>query len=190
VPFSIELEGDYEGLLTELGRLIADAKDVLESDAFSNRFAANNAPIGVLATTGGSRWVAQGLGWRVDDRDGGALLVDPRAAGAVLGERCAQCLGGPNLPPAASPQHRPQRPMLLAVDQELAEGATLPVAPVRADPVGPSTREDAAAEYFTDKEPGRALGTHRQTKLRAPRPIIGGWPIEKSASRRMRLLRG
>jgi hypothetical protein len=53
VPFSIELEGDYEGLLTELGRLIAEAKDVLESDAFYNGLAANNAPIGVLATTGG-----------------------------------------------------------------------------------------------------------------------------------------
>ena len=33
-------------------------------------------------------------------------------------------------------QHRPQRPILLAVDQELGEGATLRVAPELTDPVG------------------------------------------------------
>jgi hypothetical protein len=63
VPFSIELEGDYEGLLTELGRLIADAKDVLESDAFSNRFAANNARSASSrrpAAPGGSRKASGG----------------------------------------------------------------------------------------------------------------------------------
>jgi hypothetical protein len=40
------------------------------------------------------------------------------------------------LPAASRDQHRP-RPVLLAVDQELGEGATLGVAPELADPVGP-----------------------------------------------------
>jgi hypothetical protein len=39
------------------------------------------------------------------------------------------------------PQHadqlRPERPVLLAVDEELGEGAALPVAPELSDPVGP-----------------------------------------------------
>ena len=34
-------------------------------------------------------------------------------------------------------QHRPKRPILLAVDQELGEGAALRIAPEPADPVGP-----------------------------------------------------
>ena len=33
-------------------------------------------------------------------------------------------------------EHRPERPILLAVDQELGEGATLGVAPELSDPVG------------------------------------------------------
>jgi hypothetical protein len=34
-------------------------------------------------------------------------------------------------------KHRPKNPILLAVDQELGEGATLRVTPELADPVGP-----------------------------------------------------
>jgi hypothetical protein len=34
-------------------------------------------------------------------------------------------------------EHRPQRPVLLAVDQEFGEGAALGVAPELSDPVGP-----------------------------------------------------
>jgi hypothetical protein len=34
-------------------------------------------------------------------------------------------------------QHRPKRPVLLAVDQQLAEGLRLRVSPELADPVGP-----------------------------------------------------
>ena len=33
-------------------------------------------------------------------------------------------------------EHRPERPILLAVDQQLGEGATLRVAPELSDPVG------------------------------------------------------
>jgi hypothetical protein len=40
-------------------------------------------------------------------------------------------------PLAASVTHRPECPVLLAVDQEFGEGATLWVAPELADPVGP-----------------------------------------------------
>jgi HK97 family phage major capsid protein len=54
VPFSIELEADYSGgLQTELGKLLTDAKDVLEAQAFVDGLAANNAPVGILASTGG-----------------------------------------------------------------------------------------------------------------------------------------
>jgi len=52
--------------------------------------------------------------------------------------------GGAQCPVTALPvgipqhpyKHRPQRPVLLAVDQQLREGATLRVAPELADPVG------------------------------------------------------
>jgi hypothetical protein len=40
-------------------------------------------------------------------------------------------------PLAASRPARPERPIILAVDQQLREGPTLRVAPERADPVGP-----------------------------------------------------
>jgi hypothetical protein len=38
--------------------------------------------------------------------------------------------------PQHADQHRPERPVLLAVDQQLGEGAALRVAPELADPVG------------------------------------------------------
>jgi hypothetical protein len=38
--------------------------------------------------------------------------------------------------PAASHQHRSERPVLLAVDQQFGEGAALGLAPELADPVG------------------------------------------------------
>jgi hypothetical protein len=46
-------------------------------------------------------------------------------------------LGVPVALPQHADEHRPQRPVLLAVDQELGEGATLWVAPELSDPVGP-----------------------------------------------------
>jgi hypothetical protein len=39
--------------------------------------------------------------------------------------------------PAASDVYRPKRPVLLAVDQQLGEGATIRVAPELSDPVSP-----------------------------------------------------
>lgn len=53
IPFSIELEEDYATLAGELSRLLSDAKDQLEAQAFLDGLAANNAPVGVLASTGG-----------------------------------------------------------------------------------------------------------------------------------------
>jgi hypothetical protein len=53
--------------------------------------------------------------------------------------RTRACLTTP-LPvslPEHADEHRPERPVLLAVDQELGEGAALRVAPELADPVGP-----------------------------------------------------
>jgi hypothetical protein len=48
-----------------------------------------------------------------------------------------------------SDEHRPQRPVLLAVDQQLGEGAALRVAPELADPVGPlEVREHQDVEKF------------------------------------------
>jgi HK97 family phage major capsid protein len=52
VPFSIEVGQDYRGLEQELGRIIADAKDVVEAQVFLDGLAASNQPIGLLATTG------------------------------------------------------------------------------------------------------------------------------------------
>jgi hypothetical protein len=46
-------------------------------------------------------------------------------------------LASPLRLPQHANQHRPERPVLLAVDQEFGEGATLRVAPELSDPVGP-----------------------------------------------------
>jgi hypothetical protein len=46
-------------------------------------------------------------------------------------------------------QHRPERPVLLAVDQELGEGSALWVAPELSDPVGSlEVRQHQDAEQF------------------------------------------
>jgi hypothetical protein len=54
--------------------------------------------------------------------------------------RSARARGAPSVSPIRLPQHpnqhRSQRPILLAVDQQLGEGATLGVPPELADPVG------------------------------------------------------
>ena len=52
---------------------------------------------------------------------------------AVRPNALASPLGLPQHPD----EHRPERPVLLAVDQELGEGAALRIAPELADPVGP-----------------------------------------------------
>jgi hypothetical protein len=59
--------------------------------------------------------------------------------------------------PQHSDQHRPERPILLAVDQQLGEGAALRVAPELADPVGSlEVREHEDVEKLGAGEPDRA----------------------------------
>ena len=53
-------------------------------------------------------------------------------------------------------QHRPERPVLLAVDQELGEGAGLEVPPAAADPVG--------AVEVGEREDLETLGTRSKTE--------------------------
>jgi hypothetical protein len=58
--------------------------------------------------------------------------LGPAAAGELLGVRTPLAIG---LPQHAY-QHRPEHPILLAVDQQLGEGPALRVGPELADPVG------------------------------------------------------
>jgi len=53
-------------------------------------------------------------------------------------------------------QHRPERPVLLAVDQELGEDVGLEVPPVAADPVG--------AVEVREREDLETLGTRSKTE--------------------------
>jgi hypothetical protein len=57
--------------------------------------------------------------------------------------------------------HRPERPILLAVDQKLAEGPRLRVAPEGADPIGASKRQDMEGFCAGDSPPSEGvLGSH------------------------------
>jgi hypothetical protein len=56
-----------------------------------------------------------------------STLAGPNRTGAAVTDRS----------PADPDEHRQERPVLLAVDQQLGEGAALRVAPELADPVGP-----------------------------------------------------
>jgi hypothetical protein len=66
------------------------------------------------------------------------------------GPRCAICgLGSARLTQHPD-EHGPERPVLLAVDQQLGEGATLRVAPELSDPVGSlEVRESQDVEEFS-----------------------------------------
>jgi hypothetical protein len=66
-------------------------------------------------------------------------------------------------------EHRPERPVLLAVDEQLGEGAVLRVPPELADPVGPLE-----------------VGEHQDVEhLGASRPPDVGWePGEQRTTRR------
>jgi HK97 family phage major capsid protein len=53
VPFSIELEGDYTGLVEQLGNAMSDARDVLEAQKFLDGAGpASNEPSGIVGTNG------------------------------------------------------------------------------------------------------------------------------------------
>jgi hypothetical protein len=61
-------------------------------------------------------------------------------------------------------EHRPKRPILLAVDQQLGEGATLRVAPELTDPVGSLE----VGEHEDVEEFGAGSGTERVEALPEP----------------------
>jgi hypothetical protein len=64
----------------------------------------------------------------------GASSPSAKAALTWTWTTCSPCAAGV---PQRPDEHRPERPVLLAIDQELGEGVTLLVAPELADPVGP-----------------------------------------------------
>jgi hypothetical protein len=78
--------------------------------------------------------------------------------------RCAaQAPDKPSASPLGLPQHpdehRSERPVLLAVDQELGEGPTLWVAPELSDPVGPvEVGEHEDVEASRGDPPSARLG--------------------------------
>ena len=78
-------------------------------------------------------------------------------------------------------EHRPQRPVLLAVDQQLGEGAALRVAPELADPVGPlEVGEHQDVEQF-----GAGSGTEGvQALSESALEFIGshGWRLRPGAA--------
>jgi HK97 family phage major capsid protein len=49
VPFSIEVGMDYPNLVTELGKLLADARDQLDAVKFINGVPGSNEPVGILS---------------------------------------------------------------------------------------------------------------------------------------------
>ena len=79
--------------------------------------------------------------------------MDPRASGRELGSASpcgagSRCYQLPRRTLAVLPQHpdehRSERPVLLTVDQQLGEGATLRVAPELSDPVGRARSREAS----------------------------------------------
>jgi hypothetical protein len=62
------------------------------------------------------------------------------------------------LPPQHADQHRPEYPILLAVDQQIREGATIRVSPELADPIG--TVEVREAENVEEAELAQDLAAH------------------------------
>ena len=70
----------------------------------------------------------------------------------------------------------PQRPILLAVDQEFGEGATLRVAPELADPVG-----SLDVGQHQDVEQVRAVPRPRRSRLRDPGRLTATEIVQRGA---------
>jgi HK97 family phage major capsid protein len=71
VPFSFEIGQDWRGIQTELARLFADAKDVLEADKF-------------LFGTGHANDEPEGLLYGLDTPDDGSPIVETASIGAFV----------------------------------------------------------------------------------------------------------
>jgi HK97 family phage major capsid protein len=83
VPFSVEIEGDWAGLATEMGTLFGEAKDVLETAGFATGAGNSDVPSGLLTDL----FAASGTVGVLPTTDGQFGAVDVRAIFAALGPR-------------------------------------------------------------------------------------------------------
>jgi HK97 family phage major capsid protein len=83
VPFSVEIEGDWAGLASEMGELFQEAKDVLETAAFATGSGTADNPYGILTDL----FTASGTVGVLPTTDGAFGAVDVRAVFGALGPR-------------------------------------------------------------------------------------------------------
>jgi HK97 family phage major capsid protein len=83
VPFSIEIEGDWGGLASEMAILFAEAKDVLETAAFATGAGNSDVPKGILTAL----FAASSTVGVLPVTDGSFGAVDVRAVFGALGAR-------------------------------------------------------------------------------------------------------
>jgi HK97 family phage major capsid protein len=83
VPFSVEIEGDWVGLASEMSMLFAEAKDVLETAAMATGSGNVDTPTGILTDL----FAASGTSGVLPTTDGQFGAVDVRAIFAALGPR-------------------------------------------------------------------------------------------------------
>jgi HK97 family phage major capsid protein len=83
VPFSVEIEGDWAGLASEMGVLFQEGKDTLETTAFATGSGDVNTPSGLLTDL----FAASGTVGVLPTTDGQFGAVDVRALFGSLGPR-------------------------------------------------------------------------------------------------------
>jgi HK97 family phage major capsid protein len=83
VPFSVEIEGDWAGLATEMSELFMEAKDELETTAFATGAGTADNPYGILTDL----FAASGTVGVLPTTDGQFGAVDVRALFGALGPR-------------------------------------------------------------------------------------------------------
>jgi HK97 family phage major capsid protein len=83
VPFSVEIEGDWTGLASEMSVLFAEAKDVLETAGFATGSGTADNPNGILTDL----FAASGTVGVLPTTDGQFGVVDVRALFGALGPR-------------------------------------------------------------------------------------------------------
>jgi len=83
VPFTVEIEGDWAGLASEMLGLFAEAKDVLETPAFATGAGNSDVPSGILTDL----FAASATVGVLPTTDGQFGAVDVRAVFAALGPR-------------------------------------------------------------------------------------------------------
>lgn len=83
VPFSVEIEGDWTGLASEMAMLFGEAKDVLETAGFATGSGVADNPYGILTDL----FAASSTVGVLPTTDGQFGAVDVRAIFAALGPR-------------------------------------------------------------------------------------------------------